>query len=228
MKGVSLAKLHSLTSDEDQPTADTRPAEIDKLLHVSGDLMDTINEVFAGTDVLADQAAVTAILETRREVETAWGRAKTAFIEVGRSLNRLDVRLPTREGRAALKAGFERLFPLSEPVASQFRRVAEMIDSGRVPVEACPGSYSAAYQLALLEPRELEAARSKGLVSANTSRSALIAFRKERSISVPQVDISGLLAEQRRLRATRRRLLEELLRTRKRFAEIARLLQETP
>ena len=167
---VSLNKLRNLTTDE-QPTADARPAQVDRLLHVSDDVMDTIQEVFAGTELLTDPAKLNAVLETRREVGAAWERAKSSFIEIGRALNRLDVHLRTKEERTALKAGFERLFPLSEPIASQFRKVAEMIDSGRVSADACPGSYSAAYQLALLEPKELETAQSRGLVAPTTSRS---------------------------------------------------------
>ncbi len=225
---LSLNRLRTLTTDE-QPAADTRPAQVEKLLHVSTDLMETIQQVFAGTDLLNDQARLTAVLETRREVEAAWGRAKASFIEIGRALNRLDGQMRAREERAALKAGFERLFPLSEPIASQFRKVADMIDSGRVSAEACPGSYSAAYQLALLDPHELETAQLQGLVAPTTSRSALIAFRREQQTGTgTKVDVPALLGELRRLRAARRRMLEELVGIRRRAGEIVRLLKDEP
>jgi len=222
---VSLNKLRNLTTDE-QPTADARPAQVDRLLHVSDDVMDTIQEVFAGTELLTDPAKLNAVLETRREVGAAWERAKSSFIEIGRALNRLDVHLRTKEERTALKAGFERLFPLSEPIASQFRKVAEMIDSGRVSADACPGSYSAAYQLALLEPKELETAQSRGLVAPTTSRSVLIAFRREQlSASQVKIDVPALLGELRRLRARRKRMLDEMIKMRRRAMEIVQLLK---
>ena len=101
-----------------------------------------------------------------------------------------------------------------------------MIDSGRLPVDACPGSYSAAYQIALLRPEEFEEAQRLGLISRNTTRAAVIAFRKERELNPPMtVSIEGLMAERRRIQETRRRMLEELVRMRRRSAEIARLLE---
>jgi hypothetical protein len=132
--------------------------------------------------------------------------------------------LRTKEERAALKAGFSRLFPVSEPIASQFRRVAAMIDSGRVPIDACPASYSAAYQLALLPPDGLAAAKEHGLIAPNTSRATLIAFRRSLTMQKPTVDFAALMAEQRRILATRRRLLEELIQLRRRSKEISETL----
>jgi hypothetical protein len=225
-RGVSLKKLHDIdVGVEVFPAMDSRPVELEALTTVSGEDMNAIEEVFRGTGVAKDEAKLRAVLTARREVGAAWRSAAASFLEIGRALNTLDDQLRSREEKARLKAGFERLFPFSEPVASQFRRVAEMVDSGRVPETQLPGSYSAAYQLALLKPEELEVARKEGLVTPRTSRSTIIAFRRTRSAARPEVDLNALAAEARRIRETRRRMLTELIKMRRRASEIARLLE---
>ncbi|TDH57920.1 hypothetical protein E2C06_35340 [Dankookia rubra] len=225
---ASKRLLAALDTDE-APPADTRPVELERLVAVSEDVLTTIRDVFAGTDLLNDEVMVRAVIETRHEVEHSWGNAKRSFIEIGRSLNRLDRMMRTRAERQALKTGFEQLFPVSESIASQFRAVALAIDDGRLPEDACPASYSAAYQAALLEPHELEAARSRGLISPTTSRSALIAFRKQLAApNLSQVDVGALRAEARRLDARLERLREEIAGIEARKIEIARILDADP
>lgn len=221
---ASKRLLAALDTDEAPPT-DTRPAELERLVTVSEDVLTTIREVFAGTNLPEDKVMIRAVVETQNEIEHSWGNAKRSFIEIGRSLNRLDSMMRTKAERHALKAGFERLFPVSESIASQFRAVAAAIADGRLPEDACPASYSAAYQAALLEPHEMEVARSRGLISPSTSRSALIAFRKQiASPKLTQVDVGALRAEARRLDARLERLREEMEGIEARKAEIVRLL----
>ena len=222
---ASRRLLEALDTDE-APPADLRPAELDRLVTVSADVVETIREVFAGTSVAEDDTLVHAVIETRHEVDHAWSNAKQSFIQIGRSLNRLDGMMRTKAERQALKAGFERLFPMSESIASQFRAVAAAIDSGRLPEDACPASYSAAYQVALLQPHELDAARTPGLIAPTTSRAALNAFRKQLAApALAQVDVASLRAEARRIDARLDRLAEERRTLEVRRAEIVRLLQ---
>ncbi|MCQ4158692.1 hypothetical protein NON00_01960 [Roseomonas sp. GC11] len=225
MKGISLKRVRNLPA-EDVTVADLRPQQIDQLTQIPGELLDTIQDVFAGTDFTSRPEHVRALLDARREVVSAWGSARQAFLEIGRALNALDRTLLTREEREALQTGFGRIFPFSAPVASQFRRVAEMIDSGRVALEQCPGSYSAAYQLALMPPEQIAIARQRGLISQSTTRAQLMALRKELSRAAPStVDLGALLAERRRLQEARLRGLEELRRIRTRLREINRVLE---
>jgi hypothetical protein len=227
MKGLSRRAATALDTDEIE-SADVRPAQIARLQQVSGEVIDAIGEVFAGTDLPSDQGLVTEVLQARRAVTEAWERARGNFIEIGRALNRLYDRLRAPEERAALKRGFDKLFPLSEPIAFQFRAVARMIDTGRLPIEVCPGSYSAAYQLSLLPPEDFEEAKRRGMIGRNTTRAAVIAFRKERATRPMTLNIEGLLAERRRIQEARRRMLQELLRMRRRSTEIARILDGAP
>lgn len=225
-RGVSRKALDAIDLSTDPSiVADKRPGEIDEMMVVPGELLDTIKDVFSGTRVAADDSLVGAVLEARRAVRQAWARAGQATVEIGRALNSLDATLHRREERAQLKAGFERIFPFSDPIASQFRRVAEAVDSGRFSVADLPGSYSAAYQLALLASDELDEARRRGLVAPHTTRAAVLAFRRERAAtSIGQLDIKSLLAERRRLREQRRTMLIQLLEIRRRDRELSQLL----
>ena len=225
-RGVTRKALDAIDFGHDAAVpADSRPAQLDKLTVISGEVIDTIKEVFSGTRVPNDNALMEAVIDARRAVGQAWGRIGHSAVEIGRALNSLDAKLHTREERLRLKVGFERLFPFSDPIASQFRRVAEAVDGGRFTVADLPSSYSAAYQLALLANEELDEARRRGLVAPHTTRAAVLAFRKERaSIRLVQVDVKALLAERRRLKEQRRHLLQQLLAIRRRDREIRQLI----
>lgn len=226
-RGVSRRVLDALDfSDDPTGAADRRPAELDRMLVVPGEVLDAIREVFAGTGVPEDELLVGAILEARQAVRQAWARAGQVAVEIGRSLNSLDAKLNSKEERVQLKHGFEKIFPFSDPIACQFRRVAEAVDSGRFAASDLPGSYSAAYQLALLPKDELTEAKLRGLVAPHTTRAAILAFRKERASRRPgQFDIKSLLAERRRLKDQRRTLLQQLIVIRRRDREIGELLE---
>jgi len=226
VKGISLKRVRAITPT-DLDVADRRPAQIDQITHVSADLMEAIQEIFAGTGFPDRPERVRALLDARREVFAAWGSAKQAFLEIGRALNALDRSLATKAERDALQVGFQRIFPFSAPVASQFKKVADMVDSGRIPLDQCPGSYSAAYQLALMPPEQVAVAQQRGLVSPSTTRAQLMALRKELSRAAPStVNLAALMAEKRRLHESRQRMLRELLSVRKRLREIGHVLED--
>lgn len=224
---VSRRVLAALTSNE-APPMDGRPAELARLTTVSGDVIDTLQEVFAGTELLRDQKRVEALLTTRAEIQAAWGSAAKGFVMVGRRLIELDEQLATPAERAALKAGCERLFPFSDPVASQLRAVARAVDTGTLTLESCPASYSAAYQVTLLKPQLLDEARRQGLVAPRTTRAMLIAFRKKHEArSDGLVDVPALTAEHRRLLSRLAKLDRQRRALADRAAEIERILGTT-
>ena len=82
MKGVSRNTLRALDADAVE-TADLRPAQIARLQHVSGEVLDTIQEVFAGTSLPEDQGRVAEVLQARRAVTEAWDKARANFVEIG-------------------------------------------------------------------------------------------------------------------------------------------------
>src|SRR5215213_7236504 len=114
-------------------TADARSEQAAALLRVDEAEMATLGRVFAGTGLMDDQGKVRAILTLRRQVSESWSDARDAFIEIGRALNDVDCALEAAE-RDALKRGFAQLFPFSEPIASQFRKVAAAVDAGHLPL----------------------------------------------------------------------------------------------
>lgn len=226
-KALDALDTDILSDESASLIADTRPAQMERMMTVTEHELEAVREVFTGTKVIEDPSFIRSVLDTTRTVTNAWERAGRSFLEIGRALLALDRLLHTREERARLKAGFEKLFPFSDPIASQFRRVAEMVDAGRVPERLLPGSYSAAYQIALLEPDELQEAQRRGLISPRTSRSAVIAFRRERSrTSKDEVDLRALQAERNQLFERRRKMLDELVNMQKRLREIGQLLDE--
>jgi hypothetical protein len=232
MSALSRRKLREIATEDEPPDAalpDPRQADIERLVTVDGDVLDTVREVFQGTTLVDDPAKVRALLQARGQVVEAWSNAKAAYLECGRALLAVDGVLDDAE-RDALRRGFSRLFPFSETVASQFRQIARAVDIGRIPLECCPGSYSTAYQLALLTPAQLEIARARGLLRPDVSRHLVLAFRREfhidpgrtrESISLPK-----LRAELRRIDAEVRRGLEALVVLRRRRREIRAVLAE--
>ncbi len=227
---LSQRRFAALDSDEQQPV-DTRPAALDRLITVPGDVMDALSDVFAGTGLLDDQARVAKVLEARREVEASWTRAAKSFIEAGKALLRLDEALTSPAEKAALKTGCERLFPFSDPIASQLRAVARAVEAGLLTPDTCPASYSVAYQLCVMEEGEFAEAKRRGLVSPSSTRAAIIAFRREHAQVVrasTQIDEAGLRAESQRIDTRIARLREEIKALEARRAEIAQVLAVEP
>jgi hypothetical protein len=227
---LSQRRFAALDSDEQRPV-DTRPAALDRLIAVPGDVMDALSDVFAGTGLLDDQARVAKVLEARREVEASWTRAAKSFIEAGKALLRLDEALTSPAEKAALKTGCERLFPFSDPIASQLRAVARAVEAGLLTPDTCPASYSVAYQLCVMEEGEFAEAKRRGLVSPSSTRAAIIAFRREHAQVVrasTQIDEAGLRAESQRIDTRIARLREEIKALEARRAEIAQVLAVEP
>lgn len=231
MKGLSRRALREVDVDADlSPVlADRREEDIKALTRVDEQVYETLREVFEGTGLLADQRKVKLLLKLRTDVAVAWSQTRDAFIEIGRALNDVDRELDAFE-RDRFKAGFRRLFPFSDTVASQFRAIARMVDEGHLPRELVPGSYGAAYQMALLTPGQRETAKSRGLIRPDVSRDALIAFRREVDAPALQgargVDPARMRAELTRLERQRRKALIDLLALRRRIREVRSLLQD--
>ena len=225
MSGFSRRALRTIGAAEalsERDLPDQRAQYIATLTEVSADLMATLDEVFAGTDLLKDQRKVELLLSARRGVTDAWGKTRDAFLAIGRALNEVDQAL-TKAERDRLRAGFSRLFPFSDTVAAQFRVIARAVDSGAIPKDSLPGSYSTAYQMALLTPEQRAVAGQRGLLRPDVGRYVLIEFRKE----VRAQTRTGVLRfELDNLIKRRRRTLAQLQTMDKRIAELEALLAE--
>lgn len=230
MKGLSRRALRDVNADtalSEEVIPDKRHQDLASLIVIDDDAFDTLKQVFEGTGLLTDQRKVKLLLKLRTDVAVAWSQTRDAFIEIGRALNDVDRELDAVE-RDRFKVGFRRLFPFSETVASQFRTIARAVDDGRLPRHLVPGSYGAAYQMALLTLGQRELAESHGLIRPDVSRDALLEFRKQIEAIQPR-ETKGLnpvkiRAELRRLEHQRRKAIAALLILRRRMREIKDLL----
>src|SRR3712207_9112018 len=71
------------------------------------------------------------------------------------------------------------LFRSSDATATQLRQIARAVDGGRIPAEACPGSYGTAYQITLLTEPQLRVAQKRGLIRPDVTRREIMQLRRE-------------------------------------------------
>ena len=182
-----------------------------------------INDVFVGTSLANDPEKVRLILRLRGEVRHHWGTARDAFLSIGRALRLAEERLTPQEF-LRLRRGSDRLFPFADSVATQLRKIAEAVDSGRIPESECPGSYFNAYQLAVLPDHQLKIAADRNLVRADVTRAEVLAFRAElKGTNSPppnHVAIQHIERERAKLIERRRAILIELVGIRRRLREL--------
>jgi hypothetical protein len=230
----SRASLRSFLTEDDGAalevvSTDRRALEFQTLGADDPDALDAIREMFAGTDLPDDQEKVRRILRTRSEIQKEWGDARDSFIAIGRALIALENEL-TRAEFARLRHGTERLFPFSEATATQLRQIARAVDLGRIPAEACPGSYGTAYQITLLTDPQLRVARERGLIRSDVTRREIMQLRREIAADALEpstgrrIDRSRLREERDRLAERRTRLAAELLALDRRIGQLDELL----
>ena len=198
---------------------DRRSDELRKFGNPDEAAIDAVRDVFTGTDLVDDQVKLKLLLETRGEVHRNWRDIKDRFLAIGRALVRMEEGFTMFEN-ARLKDGMERLFPFGDGVASQLRKVARAVDSNSIPIADCPGSYSTAYQIAMLKPVELELAKKRGLVRPNVTRREIKAFRAELRNGPLRVSWHPTETERDRLVARETALSEELVLVRERIKEL--------
>lgn len=232
LKRASRSALRTLGQGRDEDDVlflDTRPAALREGAGVDPATLDAIREVFAGLDLVNDAEKIGLVASIRHEVRAEWQHARASFLAIGRALLAAEQKLSPEEFRR-MRQSSERLFPFSDAVASQLRQVARAVDCGRLPEPRCPGAYSVAYQITLLNDTDLQLAADRGLVRPDVTRAEVMRFRRERQdvARAPSVRVSldDLRREQERLRRRRRQMLDELLRIRSRQRDIGRLLGE--
>jgi hypothetical protein len=221
---VSRATLSRLEEQEDV-VSDPRAQEL-RSIAVTQDpaVLNALEAIFEGTGVMGDERKAQMLVQVRHEVHTEWRKAKQSFLAIGKSLLAVEQTLTADEFRR-LSKGTERIFPFSETIATQLRQVARAILSGRLNETEIPGSYSVAYQIAVMDGPTIEIARSRNLVRPDVTRTEVIAFRREISASPasqPQrLDISTIRREKVRLTNLRAELTERLAQIDARLAELA-------
>jgi hypothetical protein len=204
--------------------ADSRSQELATRIVVDSDFVDAVRDVFNGTDFIDDQRKIAQLVQVRSEITEHWHGMRDRFLAIGRALLALDSSL-TKIERERLRAGTKKLFPFSAGIASQLKQVARSVQSGRISLDACPGSYSTAYQIVQMSDEELKRANAEGLIRPDVSRSALIDFRRRSSLVVSS-QTQQLQDERKRLQLREGSLKNEMLALRERLVELNRLLDD--
>lgn len=230
----SRAALKAFLAAEDDAgleavVADPRSAGLEALGAAESAAMAVIHEVFAGTGLPNDQNKVRRILRARNEIQKEWADARDSFLAIGRALLSLEYEL-TKAEFARLRHGSARLFPFSDATATQLRQIARAVDGGRIPAEACPGSYGTAYQITLLSEMQLQVARERGLLRPDVTRREIMELRREVDTVSPTILPAGRISkaslreERARLMERRSSLMAELAIADRRIAQIDDLL----
>ena len=221
---ANRASLRRLEEQQDE-IQDTRSNQL-RTIAVLQDpaVVGALEAIFEGTGVMADERKAQLLIKIRNEVHTEWSRARHSFLAIGKSLLIAEETLTPDEFRR-LKQGSERIFPFSETIASQLRQVARAVMSGRFKEDEMPGSYSVAYQIAVMDLPTIEIARSRNLVRPDVTRTEVIAFRREiidRPNTQPQrMNLTEVRREKSRLMHLRAKLAKKLESIEARLMELA-------
>jgi hypothetical protein len=154
-----------------------------------------------------------------REISRLWSEAKDKFLAIGEYLSLAKEQLAHGEYEAMIDSQL----PFGKSAAHRMRTVAEAVRNGRLARDSLPQSYATAYELTLLNDRQLRLAESRGLIRPDVHRAELVAFR--RAFDKPTTTEgrqSELLREWRKLGAEIERLQEKLQRTMDRRLDIER------
>ena len=219
-----------IASEENVPPPDHRAMELAEQVEIDPAVLDALRNMFIGTNVIDDRDKIRRILDVRYEINRAWADARDAFLGIGRALLSLESILSKTEFQR-LRSGTAKLFPFSDATATQLRQVARAVDSGRLPYEACPGSYGTAYQITLLNNDQLGVAKERGLLRSDVTRREISLLRQETrraSSSLGRVDKTQLQDERKGLRRREQQLINELDIARRRLRELDRLLSREP
>ena len=147
-----------------------------------------------------------------REIGALWRRAQDSFIAIGRYLDLAKERLPRGEYDRMIEAEL----PFNRQTAHAIRVAAAAVTSGRIPAERVPPNYTIIYHLATLDDDALKVAEQQGLIRPDLRRSELLSFKRARG-AVNEAAERALRTHLRRLLAQRRKLDEEIARTRARL-----------
>jgi hypothetical protein len=170
-----------------------------------------------------DEVIANAVISFRDEqhavnvITTLWREAQAKFLAIGRNLREAKWRYP----RAYEKTILPQL-PFGRQVAFQLRTIAEAVDGKRFTEVELPHSYSAAYQLAILDDGDLKEARQLGLVRPEVQRRQIEKWKRERELN-RRLANQGKVAV---LRDERHKLHDESIRLHERLSVIVSRLTE--
>lgn len=119
-------------------------------------------------------------LSTRQEfvadIQRQWSNALEATVAIGRRLNEAKAALPHGEYEAMVASDL----PFSSATARKLRECADLVDSGKVPLDRLPEAYSTIYAIATMPDEVRQEALDTGVIRPEMKRAELEAFKAAR------------------------------------------------
>ncbi|MGQ9368778.1 DUF3102 domain-containing protein [Azospirillum sp. ST 5-10] len=150
------------------------------------------------------------------EIGRLWNESHERFVLIGQYLEQAKRKLP----HGGFIAMIEERLPFGRGVAHKLMAAARAIESGLVPREIAPPSYSLVYEIGTLDEAERAEALAAGIIRPDMRRAELVAFKRRRR--------AARTPDRPALEAERERLLAERARIDARLAEIAALVAAVP
>ena len=172
-------------------------------------LRDRAKAALAGTSI--DEASFEEVVSALQRLSRDLDGIKARMIEAGRQLLRITRAAGASGYRALFRAG---LVPISEATASKLRRVAEAVETGKIPVDRLPAAIRTAYYATTLPPEAIGR-----LIDADVLRPEVTVREIDRFLSLRRDDTVGELTI-----VERRRLMLRLESLEKKVRELRRRL----
>lgn len=154
---------------------------------IKGVVKDTVRHKAVAIDRMPSVVVAPSELLTGEEfaVEIArlWKDAQARFLDIGRRLNEAFDKLEHGEWGQLLES-----LPFERATADKLRRVAAAADSGVVPVDRLPASYSTVYEVLTMTDAERTAAADAGLIRPDVKRAQLLAFKRAQRAQPDKAD----------------------------------------
>lgn len=146
--------------------------------------------------------------EFGKEISRLYREMTAKFWVIGRYLQKAKSVLAHGEYNAMVK----RDLPFTPEAARKIVLATRAVDSGTLPRDRMPNSWSNVYLLSTLSEDDLEIAEQQGLIRPDVRRSEIVSFKRSR--------VDTHVSEYERLRTEREKLLAEAQRIHARLAEI--------
>jgi hypothetical protein len=137
-----------------------------------------IAALFTGTPLANDSKRLDGLLQARSAIREQWGKARTAFLTIGRKLVEIESVLNPEEYRR-FRAEIAKILPFSDSNASKFRMIAIAVRDGKLPEKQLPASFGTAYELSTLDAVGLQVAAARHLIRQDVERSAVMALKRD-------------------------------------------------
>lgn len=159
-----------------------------------------------------DLSNTVVTLKTRgefvKEIVRLCREATEKFLVIGRYLQNAKSILAHGEYEAMIKNDL----PFTPEAARKIVLAAKAVDSGTLPRDRLPNSWSIVYLISTLSEEDLDVAEKQGLIRPDVKRRDIVAFKKSR--------VEAHISEYDRLLTEREKLLTEAQRIQARLAEI--------